>query len=236
MALGDGDAGFGSNFYKNLFADYPALKETLFKNVAIDAQRMNLPKSITSVLALLTDMPKAVDALQQLGLRHVTYGTPDSGYPIVGSILVKTLALLLGSDFTADAKKEWITVYSLIQKTMIDAAYSDKAASWWQRFYAKRGKELQAILDVQEIKDPLALSKSIGSATSIAEVAAAIVETKSVTAPVVVGFTKGMTADQIKSLNANLANAIEKANPNKTLSAYDKMVIEWFAGAVTPKI
>lgn len=227
MALGEGEKGFGYNFYKNLFEKHPSLLETIFKGVSIENQRKNLPKSITTVLSLLTDMPKAIDALQQLGARHVLYGTPDAGYAVVGENVIFTLQMILGDEFTPAAKEEWVTIYRFISKTMIDAAHSDKAAVWWQRLHVKRAKELQGIIAASGVSSA-ALSKQVGSKADLAAVAAAIADTKQVAGPTAT-FAAGMSADNLKNLAGNLSAALGGA---KTLNPYDEMVIAWFATAV----
>ena len=233
-----GEASFGHNFYKNLFTDHPALKETLFKGVNIDNQKVNLPKSITTVLGLLTDMPKAVSALQQLGMRHVAYDTPDAGYAVVGANVIKTLAQILGSDFTEEAKKEWITIYGVIEKTMIDSTKSDKSIPFWRRLYKRRATEFkQMILDPANGKlDKFSESVSIASKGNFSLVLgntdtidAAIAQTS--TAPIrAAGARLAKEGKVTKEHFAVLSAAIASNIPGKTTGAnlYEKMVIDWF--------
>lgn len=234
----EGDQAFGHNFYKNLFTDHPSLKETLFKTASIENQKKNLPKSITTVLGMLGDLPKALEALAQLGMRHVYYDTPDAGYAVVGANLIKTLAQILGSDFTEESKKEWIALYAVIEKTMIDAAHSDRAISHWRRLYKRRATEFkQFVLDPATGKlDNFAEAVSAASKGHFNSVLAstatidAVIEQQS-TAPIrAAGARLAAEGKTKKEHFAALADAIANNISGKTSTAtpYEKLSIDWF--------
>jgi len=42
-----------------------------------------------------------------MGKRHVTYGTKDEHYQLVGRSLLKTFGQFLGGDWTPDLQNEW---------------------------------------------------------------------------------------------------------------------------------
>ena len=63
-----------------------------------------------------------VPAVQQLGVRHVSYGVKDEHYDTVGAALLWTLQQGLGEGFTADVKEAWTSVYGVLAGTMKSAA------------------------------------------------------------------------------------------------------------------
>jgi hemoglobin-like flavoprotein len=234
----EGDQAFGHNFYKNLFTDHPSLKETLFKTASIENQKKNLPKSITTVLGMLGDLPKALEALAQLGMRHVYYDTPDAGYAVVGANLIKTLAQILGSDFTEESKKEWLALYAVIEKTMIDAAHSDRAIPHWRRLYKRRATEFKQLIFDSADSNPGKFSQSVSIITkcnfsSVLEsstVIDAVIEQQS-TAPIrAAGARLAAEGKTKKEHLAALADAIANNISGRSSAAtpYEKLSIDWF--------
>jgi hemoglobin-like flavoprotein len=148
-----GGSSFGEKFYANLFkATTPSLKDTLFGRTHHAEQRMNLTRSITLVLNMLDDMPKAAAALESLGARHVMYigpvGPETAGaYDLVGTVLVQTLTQLAGEADIKDAAEEWKAVYGVVKDTMIKASLDEKQSlPWLKKFNAKRIAEFKSLL------------------------------------------------------------------------------------------
>jgi hemoglobin-like flavoprotein len=56
--------------------------------------------------------------LQQLGRRHVGYGTHTADYDLVGEVLLYTLRHYLGTQFTVEVEAAWTTAYIFIATTM----------------------------------------------------------------------------------------------------------------------
>lgn len=107
-------------FYDNLFEADPALKP-LFKG-DMQAQGAKLMQMIAVAVGKLSDLDTLVPALQSLGKRHVAYGVKSAHYDTVGAALLLTLSQGLGEAFTAEVKSAWISAYTLMASTMIDAA------------------------------------------------------------------------------------------------------------------
>ena len=214
----DNSKSFGTLFYKNLFEAAPILKETHFYKVNTAVQSMNLQGFITTALSILDDMPKAVEARTQLGLRHVFYGTLDAQYEVVGGIVVKTLKDMLGDDLTEEAVAEWVALYGVIQKTCIDAANSERAIPFWKRLYKKRGGEMKTLLQGVET------TEKTGVATADVNAAVETLATEQSMA----GFEKiaaKLSAEQLKNFGANLLAAVEA---KKTVIPYENhMVLQW---------
>lgn len=106
-------------FYTNLFAADPALKK-LFKGDITD-QGKRLTLMIGAAVNKLDNLEILVPILENLAVRHVTYGVQNSHYETVGVALLKTLAQGLGDSFTPEVQKAWSEVYAIMSSTMISA-------------------------------------------------------------------------------------------------------------------
>jgi hemoglobin-like flavoprotein len=63
-----------------------------------------------------------VPALQDLGRKHVAYGTQAAHYGPVGEALLWTLERGLGPDFTPEVRDAWVATYALVADVMRRAA------------------------------------------------------------------------------------------------------------------
>jgi hemoglobin-like flavoprotein len=107
-------------FYGKLFGLDPSLKP-MFKG-DMNEQGRKLMTMITFVVRGLTRLEAIVPGVQALGQRHARYGVQDRHYATVGSALLSTLALGLGTAFTDEVRDAWATAYGLLAGTMRDAA------------------------------------------------------------------------------------------------------------------
>jgi methyl-accepting chemotaxis protein len=107
-------------FYTTLFKKDPSL-QALFKT-DLKEQGKKLMSMIGSAVGLLNNLDKLVPIAQQLGKRHAGYGVKTSHYDTVGAALLETLEAGLGNEFNSEVKQAWSAVYSVLAKTMIDAA------------------------------------------------------------------------------------------------------------------
>lgn len=112
-------------FYGKLFELDPSVK-ALFKG-DMKEQGAKLMKMINTAVNGLDKLEEIVPAVQQLGVRHVTYGVKDEHYDTVGAALLWTLETGLGDAFTEEVKDAWATVYGVLADTM-KAAAADAAA------------------------------------------------------------------------------------------------------------
>ncbi len=107
-------------FYGKLFDLDPSLKP-MFKGDMTE-QGQKLMRMISTAVNGLDRLDDIVPAVQQLGVRHVSYGVKDAHYDTVGAALVWTLGQGLGEAFTEDVKTAWVTVYGILADTMKSAA------------------------------------------------------------------------------------------------------------------
>lgn len=112
---------FTAQFYTTLFSDYPTVKP-LFDNTHMDEQGKKLFASLVFVVDALRNPAVLEGALQGLGTRHVKYGVLPEHYPMVGSSLLKTFEVVLGTDLTPDVKQAWVDAYGGVTQLMLEGA------------------------------------------------------------------------------------------------------------------
>jgi hemoglobin-like flavoprotein len=108
-------------FYKRLFEIEPDVA-TLFKG---DVKRQG--REFMQVLAVavggLSNMSTLVPIVQQLGVRHATYGVQVQHYDSVRRALLWTLAAILQDAYTTEVRAAWSTAYSMLAGIMKEAAW-----------------------------------------------------------------------------------------------------------------
>lgn len=114
-------------FYDKLFELDPALRP-LFRGDMVEQGRKLMTMIGTAVVGL-SRPDELIPAVQALGVRHVAYGVQDMHYDTVAAALLDTLGKGLGDAFTPEAKEAWVAVYTVLAKTMKDAAASAPAAA-----------------------------------------------------------------------------------------------------------
>jgi len=109
-------AQLAEHFYKTLFTRHPEVRAMFPQNMA--AQRGKLIAALQLVIANLKRPESIVDKVKELGARHVGYGTVDAHYPVVGAVLLDTLAEFDGSKFDSETRDAWATAYGLVADIM----------------------------------------------------------------------------------------------------------------------
>ena len=109
---------FMAHFYTLLFVDYPEVTP-LFANTHMEKQAKQLFKALVLVVDNLRNPNVLSNALQGLGTRHIQYGVLPAHYPMVGSTLIKTLAIYLGSAWTPTTEKAWSDAYAVVTELML---------------------------------------------------------------------------------------------------------------------
>jgi hemoglobin-like flavoprotein len=107
-------------FYQRLFELNPMLRP-LFKT-DIELQAAKLMDMLSTALSLLEKPEELTETLEELGVRHVTYGVRTEHYDTVGAALLAMLSTVLGKDFTPDTRKAWTELYQFIAATMLRGA------------------------------------------------------------------------------------------------------------------
>jgi hemoglobin-like flavoprotein len=81
-------------------------------------QKQKLMQMLSTAVANLRRDEKILPALEELGRRHVSYGTKPDHYETVGEALLWTLEQSLGDAFTPAVKEAWTTNDTTIAELM----------------------------------------------------------------------------------------------------------------------
>jgi len=112
-------------FYDHLFENNPGVRPLFADDMA--KQKKALMGMLAVAVNGLTKLDTILPAVQELGVRHVAYGTVPAHYDAVGTSLLYTLGAGLGDDFTPEVKEAWTQAYTTLAKVMIDAAEASTA-------------------------------------------------------------------------------------------------------------
>lgn len=107
-------------FYARIFETAPVTRRLFQAN--LDKQRDKLFQMLLWLVKNLHRIETILPAVQELGRRHQRYEVEASNYNHVGEALIYALHKTLGESFTPELRKAWIAVYSLVARTMQDAA------------------------------------------------------------------------------------------------------------------
>jgi nitric oxide dioxygenase len=102
-------------FYERLFTLDPTLRSLFHSNM--QEQGRKLMAVLAIAVAGLSRLDKVVPLLQQLGVRHRSYGVTDAHYATVGAALLWTLDQGLGEQFTPEVQAAWASAYTLLADT-----------------------------------------------------------------------------------------------------------------------
>ena len=119
-AIAPDAAGVAATFYVRLFELDPTLRP-LFKG-DMAAQGRKLMAMIKTAVDNLDNLGTVIPAVQQLGVRHVSYGVTEQHYDTVGSALLWTLEQGLGDAFTPATRAAWTETYVTLAGVMQQAA------------------------------------------------------------------------------------------------------------------
>ena len=110
-------------FYGHLFEIAPSAR-SMFPTEMAD-QKKKLMTTLGFVVGSLNKIEEIVPQIQDLGRRHIDYGTQAEHFPIVGEALLWTLEQGLGEAWNQELADAWTQAYTLIAQTMKDAMMSN---------------------------------------------------------------------------------------------------------------
>ncbi|MEO0408797.1 MAG: globin family protein [Cyanobacteria bacterium P01_A01_bin.135] len=117
---------FSHCFYEHLFRNSPAL-EAMFSEVSQELQEKKLVASLALIVENLHNPTALAQALQGLGAYHVTKGTEQSHYPLVGQALLQAFEDFLQEDWTPELAQAWVSAYELITDIMLEGTHDPEA-------------------------------------------------------------------------------------------------------------
>jgi hemoglobin-like flavoprotein len=113
-------------FYERLFEVAPGVKP-LFADVDMERQRQALLNMLLVLRESLHDLDDVVPDLEALGARHVGYGAQPEHYPVVGEVLIESMAEIAGPAWKAEYSAAWQEAYGVVQSVVLAGAAAASA-------------------------------------------------------------------------------------------------------------
>lgn len=107
-------------FYDRLFKTAPTVRPMFPKDLTV--QKQKLMQMLSIAVTNLHQVETILPAVEELGRKHVGYGTKPEHYDTVGETLLWTLEQGLGEGFDADVEAAWAATYAMIAGVMKSAA------------------------------------------------------------------------------------------------------------------
>lgn len=108
-------------FYARLFTAAPAVKP-LFAGTDLQRQKTMLLGTLVLLRKSLRDLDAIVPKLRDLGARHLAYGAQPVHYPVVGEVLIASMAEIAGAAWTYEYERAWTAAFGIVAGAMIEGA------------------------------------------------------------------------------------------------------------------
>ena len=115
-------------FYGRLFAVAPSVKP-LFAGTDLKRQKSMLLAALVLLRRSLRDLESVTPALRELGARHVRYGAQPQHYPVVGEVLIASMAAGAGDAGTPEYGQAWTEAFTIVAGAMLEGAEAAEAAA-----------------------------------------------------------------------------------------------------------
>jgi nitric oxide dioxygenase len=109
------------DFYARLFTVAPAV-QPLFAGGDLKKQKAMLLGTLVLLRKSLRDLDAIVPKLRDLGARHVAYGALPEHYPVVGEVLIASMAKVAGPAWTDEYEAAWSEAFGVVAGAMIEGA------------------------------------------------------------------------------------------------------------------
>ena len=70
----------------------------------------------------LRNLDAIVPTLRELGARHVAYGARPEHYPVVGAVLIASMAAVAGDAWKPEYEAAWSGAFEIVAGAMIEGA------------------------------------------------------------------------------------------------------------------
>lgn len=108
-------------FYARLFAAAPAVKP-LFATTDLRRQKAMLLAALVLLRKSLRNLESVVPTLHALGARHVRYGARPEHYPVVGEVLIASMAEVAGNAWRPEYERAWGAALAIVAGAMLEGA------------------------------------------------------------------------------------------------------------------
>ena len=114
-------------FYAKLFAAAPAVRP-LFAHTDLRRQKAMLLATLVLLRKSLRDLDAMLPKLRALGARHVAYGAEPEHYPVVGQVLIESMADVAGAAWQPEYSTAWAAAFDVVAGAMLDGAAAEELA------------------------------------------------------------------------------------------------------------
>ena len=104
-----------------LFAAAPAVKP-LFAGTDLKKQKTMLLGTLVLLRKSLRDLDAIAPKLRELGARHVAYGARPEHYPVVGEVLIASMAEIAGKAWRPEYERAWGEAFAIVAGAMVEGA------------------------------------------------------------------------------------------------------------------
>ena len=108
-------------FYAGLFAAAPGVRP-LFAGTDLRRQKAMLLAALVLLRKSLRDLEAIVPTLRALGARHVAYGARPEHYPVVGQVLIASMAAVAGDAWRPEYERAWAVAFDVVTAAMLEGA------------------------------------------------------------------------------------------------------------------
>jgi hemoglobin-like flavoprotein len=115
-------------FYARLFAAAPAV-EPLFAGTDLRRQKTMLLGALVLLRKSLRNLDAIAPTLRDLGAKHVAYGAEPEHYPVVGEVLLASMAELAGPSWTSEYQEAWTEAFGIVAAAMLEGAAAELEAA-----------------------------------------------------------------------------------------------------------
>jgi methyl-accepting chemotaxis protein len=115
-------------FYARLFAAAPAVRP-LFAGTDMQRQKSMLLGALILLRKSLRNLDPIVPKLREMGARHVAYGATPDHYPVVGEVLIASMAEIAGPAWTAEYERAWNGAFAIVAGAMLEGVQTVRLAA-----------------------------------------------------------------------------------------------------------
>ena len=112
-------------FYARLFEAAPAVRP-LFASTDLRKQKIMLLRVLGLLRQSLRDLDPIVPVLRDLGARNVRYGAQPEHYPVVGAVLIASMAEVAGDAWRSEYERAWAAAFDVVAGAMLDGAAQEQ--------------------------------------------------------------------------------------------------------------
>jgi hemoglobin-like flavoprotein len=146
--------------------------EVLLKHPLFLRHARGVISMLDTAIGLLVggNMEPLVQALKELGARHVEYGVLPAHYPIVGDALLFTLETALGKDdyqWNNHVKAGWVRIFGAVSTGMLTGAH-ERIQQEQKARNAQKEKELQQQATISAYQEVVPLPPGVAPTTTTA--------------------------------------------------------------------